>query len=46
MGFIFLRHAYNRFVAVKNMVEQQLPVHPQGNRRPLSIKKSLFLRRY
>jgi type I restriction enzyme M protein len=48
LGLIFLRHAYNRFIVVKNIVEPNLPVHPQRGRRPLSKKdfeeqNSMFL---
>lgn len=38
LGLIFLRHAYNRFLKVKEEVEKELPVHPQRGRRPLTKK--------
>jgi type I restriction enzyme M protein len=48
MGFIFLRHAYSRFLKVKTEVEQNLPTRG-GKIRPLtkedfSGKGALFLR--
>lgn len=36
LGLIFLRHAYNRYLKVKENIEQTLPVHPQRGRRPLT----------
>ena len=36
LGLIFLRHAYNRFLKVKDDVEKNLPVHPQRGRRALT----------
>lgn len=41
LGLIFLRHAYNRYVAAKVEIEETLPVHPQRGRRALD--KSDFL---
>jgi type I restriction enzyme M protein len=38
LGLIFLRHAYNRYLKVKDVVEQGLPVHPQRGRRALTKK--------
>jgi len=38
LGLIFLRHAYNRFKKVQEVVEQNLPVHPVRGRRPLTKK--------
>lgn len=38
LGLIFLRHAYNRFLIVKQEVEKNLPIHPQRGRRPLTKK--------
>lgn len=38
LGLIFLRHAYNRFLKVKETVEMGLPVHPQRGRRALTKK--------
>lgn len=48
LGLIFLRHAYNRFLKVKEQVEKTLPVHPQRGRRALTKKdfeeqNSMFL---
>jgi len=48
LGLIFLRHAYNRFLKVKDQVEKNLPVHPQRGRRALTKKdfeeqNSMFL---
>lgn len=48
LGLIFLRHAYNRFLKVKDEVEKNLPVHPQRGRRALTKKdfeeqNSMFL---
>jgi len=48
LGLIFLRHAYNRFLKVKEKVEKTLPVHPQRGRRALTKKdfeehNSMFL---
>lgn len=43
LGLIFLRHAFNRFDKVKNEIEENLPVHPQRGRRP--ITKNDFLER-
>ncbi|HPR32653.1 MAG TPA: N-6 DNA methylase [Prolixibacteraceae bacterium] len=36
LGIIFLRHAYNRFVTAKAIIEENLPVHPQRGRRPIN----------
>lgn len=36
LGLIFLRHAYNRYLIAKELITQQLPVHPQRGRRPIS----------
>jgi type I restriction enzyme M protein len=36
LGLIFLRHAYNRYLKVKENIEQTLPVHPQRGRRALT----------
>ncbi|HAN37314.1 MAG TPA: N-6 DNA methylase [Chitinophagaceae bacterium] len=36
LGLIFLRHAYNRYLKVKEVVEANLPIHPQRGRRALS----------
>jgi len=41
LGLIFLRHAYNRFLVVKEQIEAELPVHPQRGRK--SITKEDFL---
>jgi type I restriction enzyme M protein len=38
LGLIFLRHAYNRFLKVKETIESNLPVHPQRGRRALTAK--------
>lgn len=38
LGLIFLRHAQNRFQKVKIEVDQDLPVHPQRGRRPVTKK--------
>jgi len=38
LGLIFLRHAYNRYLKVKDVVEAGLPVHPQRGRRALTKK--------
>lgn len=38
LGLIFLRHAYNRFLKVKDSIEVNLPVHPQRGRRALTKK--------
>lgn len=38
LGLIFLRHAYNRFLKVKETIEASLPVHPQRGRRALTAK--------
>lgn len=38
LGLIFLRHAHNRFLKVKESIEATLPVHPQRGRRPLTAK--------
>lgn len=38
LGLIFLRHAYNRFLKVKDDVEKNLPVHPQRGKRPVTKK--------
>lgn len=38
LGLIFLRHAYNRFLKVKDTIEATLPVHPQRGRRALTAK--------
>jgi type I restriction enzyme M protein len=35
LGLIFLRHAYNRFLNVKDEVEKNVPEHPQRGKRPL-----------
>jgi type I restriction enzyme M protein len=48
LGLIFLRHAFNRFLKVKEEVEKNLPVHPQRGRRALTKKdfeeqNSMFL---
>jgi type I restriction enzyme M protein len=40
LGLIFLRHAYNRFLNVKDEVKQNVPVHPQRGRR--SLRKEDF----
>lgn len=36
LGLIFLRHAYNRFVKVRNEIEKNLPVHPGRGKKPLT----------
>jgi len=36
LGLIFLRHAYNRFVDAKELIEQHLPVHPQRGKRAVT----------
>ncbi len=36
LGLIFLRHAYSRFVSVKDKIEKELPIHPQKGRRALT----------
>ena len=41
LGIIFLRHAYNRFVAAKEEIEKSLPSHPQRGTRP--VTKNDFL---
>lgn len=41
LGIIFLRHAYNRFVAAKEEIEKTLPSHPQRGKRP--VTKNDFL---
>jgi type I restriction enzyme M protein len=38
LGLIFLRHAYNRFLKVKDSIEATLPVHPHRGRRALTKK--------
>jgi type I restriction enzyme M protein len=38
LGLIFLRHAHNRFLKVKETIEANLPVHPQRGRRALTSK--------
>ncbi len=38
LGLIFLRHAYNRFLKVKEDVEANLPIHAQRGKRPLTKK--------
>ncbi|MBN1633078.1 MAG: N-6 DNA methylase, partial [Ignavibacteria bacterium] len=38
LGLIFLRHAYNRFLRVKDEVEKNLPVHPRRGRREINQK--------
>ena len=38
LGLIFLRHAYNRYLKVKETIEEKLPVHPQRGRRALTKK--------
>lgn len=38
LGFIFLRHAYNRFLKAKEEIEKTLPVHPQKGTRPVNKK--------
>lgn len=38
LGLIFLRHAYNRFLLVKEEVEKNIPVHPQRGRRKINQK--------
>ena len=48
LGLIFLRHAYNRFLKVKDEIEKNLPVHPQRGKRALNKKdfeeqNSMFL---
>lgn len=43
LGLIFLRHAYNRFVKVKDDIEKDLPTHPQRGKRP--VNKNDFLER-
>jgi type I restriction enzyme M protein len=48
LGLIFLRHAYNRYAKVAVEIEQNLPVHPQRGRRPITKndfleKNALFL---
>lgn len=48
LGLIFLRHAYNRYLKVKESIEANLPVHPQRGRRALTKKdfeeqNSMFL---
>ena len=50
MGLIFLRHAYSRYLAVKNAIEAHLPERG-GKTRPLtkedfSRKSAIFLRLY
>jgi type I restriction enzyme M protein len=47
MGLIFLRHAYSRYLAVKDQIEANLPTRG-GKKRPLtkedfSQKNSIFL---
>jgi type I restriction enzyme M protein len=48
LGLIFLRHAYNRFLVSKLQIEEELPVHPQRGRKPITkedflSKNSIFL---
>src|SRR5690606_34952449 len=40
-GLIFLRHAYNRFVKVKEEIEKNRTLHPQRGKKP--ITKNDFL---
>ena len=40
LGLIFLRQAYNRFLVAKEIIEKDLPVHPQRGVRV--IKKNDF----
>ncbi len=41
LGLIFLRHAYNRFIKVKEEIEKTLPEHPDRGKRP--VNKNDFL---
>jgi type I restriction enzyme M protein len=48
MGLIFLRHAYSRFLGIKDEIEANLPTRG-GKKRPLtkedfSQKSAIFLR--
>lgn len=36
LGLIFLRHAYNRFVDAKVVIEKDLPIHPQRGKRAVT----------
>jgi type I restriction enzyme M protein len=38
LGLIFLRQAYNRFLKAKIEIEENLPVHPQRGRKPITKK--------
>lgn len=48
LGLIFLRHAYNRFLIVKDKLEANLPEHPLRGKKPLEkndflTEKAIFL---
>ncbi|HOW31173.1 MAG TPA: class I SAM-dependent DNA methyltransferase [Bacteroidales bacterium] len=48
LGLIFLRHAFNRFDSVRQVIEKDLPVHPERGVRPVTKtdfhqKNALFL---
>lgn len=48
LGLIFLRHAFNRFDSVRQVIEKNLPVHPERGVRPVTKtdfhqKNALFL---
>lgn len=43
LGLIFLRHAYNRFQKVRDLVEKDLPVHKTRGKKP--VTKSDFVSR-
>ncbi len=41
LGLIFLRHAYNRFVKVKDEIEKNVVSHPQRGKKPITKKDFL-----
>jgi len=48
LGLIFLRHAFNRFDKVRQLIQKDLPVHPERGVRPVTKadyqqKNALFL---
>jgi len=43
LGLIFLRHAFNRLIVVKEEIEKNLPEHPERGKRP--VNKNDFLAR-
>lgn len=36
LGLIFLRHAFNRYIMVKEEIEKDLPLHPERGKCPLN----------